>query len=304
MIKRLVLKALGFPVNLLVRAFPLDMFDDYNFIQLAYHFILRRPPDEEGWRYHLTELSAGRLARADVLRNMVQSVEFKSLDLDDLGSSIHRSRFRWVRSLPRARRILDLGGAARGSRTGALVSMGYPYPFEELVIVDLPLTERHSLYAEGHEPLEKVETHLGPVRYVYTSMADLSVFHDEFFDLVHCGQTIEHVTREEAEVVLAEVKRVLKPGGHFCLDTPNRRATRLSSEEFIDPDHKVEYHHEELSAMLVRAGFEIQEAKGFNRMSGCFEANRFDAHEAIKNPGLFDDPTECYILAYRCRKPA
>src|SRR5438874_2232336 len=66
-----------------------------------------------------------------------------------LSRSIHMSRCDFVQSLPRAGRILDLGGTNLWSEDGALVHMGYPYEFEELMIVELPEDDRHPIYRTG-----------------------------------------------------------------------------------------------------------------------------------------------------------
>lgn len=44
-------------------------------------------------------------------------------------------------------------------------------------------------------------------------------FDDNSFDVVSCQQTIEHVYN--TEVLMEEIKRVLKPGGHLVISTPN-----------------------------------------------------------------------------------
>ena len=51
--------------------------------------------------------------------------------------------------------------------------MGYPYQFDDLVVIDLPSEERNELYRETDAP-EVTQTALGPVRYRYHSMVDLS----------------------------------------------------------------------------------------------------------------------------------
>jgi hypothetical protein len=44
--------------------------------------------------------------------------------------------------------------------------------------------------------------------------------------------------------------RVLKKGGAFCLDTPNRIVTKIHAKtadiEFIHPEHQIEYYPEDL----------------------------------------------------------
>ena len=167
----------------------------------------------------------------------------------------------FIRSLPRARRILDIGGVALGVPYGALVLMGYPYAFQEIVIVDLPSEDRHELYQDG-QTQTTVDVAGGRVSYRYHSMTDLSSYPSASFDMVYSGESIEHITRAEAEQVLAEARRVLKPGGVLALDTPNANLTRLQQDAFIDPDHKYEYRHAEMAAMLRGNGFVIERADG------------------------------------------
>jgi SAM-dependent methyltransferase len=217
-----------------------------------------------------------------------------------LGQSLHFSRMMFVRSLPPGRRILDLGGTALGNPTGALVLMGYPYSFDDLVVIDLPSEERNELYQEDAAH-QVTPTKLGPVRYSYHSMVDLSDYPDGSVDLVYSGQSIEHVPQDVADTVLSEVRRVLAPGGHLALDTPNARVTRLQQAAFIDPDHEYEYTHEELSEKLLRAGFEIIESRGLNYAGPSLAAGHFTLEEISTARGMFSQIEDCYLLAYVCR---
>jgi SAM-dependent methyltransferase len=181
--------------------------------------------------------------------------------------------------------------------------MGYPYRFSELVIVDLPSEERHPLYQDESRPTS-VETPQGRVTYRYHSMTDLSSYATGSFDLVYSGQSIEHVTRREADRVLSQVRRVLAPGGALALDTPNSRLTRLQSDGFIDPDHKYEYSHPEMAAMLRGHGFEIEQALGINYGWALLARGAFDAGELATKRGLFHEIDDCYLLSYVCRRPS
>lgn len=173
-------------------------------VRLAFNVLLEREPDAGGRRTFVDGLRSGKLTGHDVIAGIRGSDEFFRYQFfADLGPSIHYGRGVFVRSLPAARRILDLGGSSRCERSGAMVAFGYPYPFDELVIVDLPSEQRHDLYKDD-EDVERVQSPMGPVTYRYHSMVDLSAYGDGAFDLVYSGQTIEHVTAGEADAVRAE----------------------------------------------------------------------------------------------------
>ena len=234
---------------------------------------------------------------------LIHSAEWShSSPMTEFGPSLHYGRGVFIRSLPRARRILDIGGVALGVPYGALVLMGYPYKFEEIVIVDLPSEDRHELYQDDLSH-SSVEVEGGRVSYRYHSMTDLSSYPSASFDMVYSGQSIEHITRAEAEQVLAEAHRVLRPGGVFALDTPNANLTRLQQEAFIDPDHKYEYRHAELAAMLRGNGFVIERALGINYGGDSLARGVFDPNELATKRGVFDDIEKCYLLGYVCRRP-
>ena len=85
-----------------------------------------------------------------------------------------------------------------------------------------------------------------------TVVADMRAlpFADAAFDSVVAIQSIEHVP--DPERVVAEVARVLAPGGVAVLVTPNR-LTLGRPDEIIDPYHHVEFTAEELAALCRRA---------------------------------------------------
>ena len=159
---------------------------------------------------------------------------------------------------------------------------------------------------DGQQPDEHV-TPQGRVRYQYHSMTDLSAFADCSVDLVVSGQTFEHVTRDEGDQVLAESYRVLRPGGFLALDTPNRAVTALEVRdgpaEFINPDHKVEYHHAEMLELFARHGFEVPVSYGLSHMPETAASGKFDVTELLRHPGIYGDPESCYMLAYLALRP-
>jgi SAM-dependent methyltransferase len=273
-------------------------------VRMAYNVVLDREPDPTGGTEYAQRLADGELSRHGVAQALAHSEEFRrQVPIDDVLLSMHVSRSEFVAGLPPAARILDLGGTHQGFADGALVHLGYPYPFERVVVVDLPVEERHEIY-QGGSAGEPVRSELGPVEFAFHSMVDLGRYEDGSFDLVYSGQSIEHVTEAEGDEVAGEVFRVLAPGGWFCLDTPNGPVWRLRSAELMNDDHKVEYAVDQLVAKLERAGFDVTERKGLNLMRRGVAAGVFDKSEASAHPGVFAAAEECLLLALVARKPA
>jgi hypothetical protein len=167
---------------------------------------------------NVARLDRREFTRAELSQALRGSEEFQTLGFTGrmLGYSIHAGRCLFIKSLPEARRILDLGGTHQWNDHGAMVALGYPYPFEELTIIDLPSPERHAIY-RSDDARTAVNTPLGPVSYHYHSMTDLSAFADSSVDLVYSGQSIE-VTPSGGSPVLAGWKEA---GGSAAAFSPN-----------------------------------------------------------------------------------
>jgi SAM-dependent methyltransferase len=266
-----------------------------------FHLLFGREPDDDSY---VQMLESGSISPRQLVEWLVDSAEWShAAPMTEFGPSLHYGRGVFIRTLPRARRILDIGGAARGDPNGALVLMGYPYAFDELVIVDLPSEERHPLYQDESRS-SSVESSRGLVTYRYHSMTDLSSYGPSTFDLVYSGQSIEHVFRHEADCTLSQVRRVLKPGGYLAIDTPNSKLTRLQQDAYIDPDHKYEFSHREMAALLRGNGFVIEQALGINYGGESVARGAFDEQEVATKRGLFHEISDCYLLSYVCRRPA
>lgn len=75
-------------------------------------------------------------------------------------------------------------------------------------------------------------------------------------DVVFTSNFLEHLkTKEECDAVLAEVKRILKPGGRFVIMGPNIRY--LAAEYWDFYDHYLPLSHLSLEEGLVQAGYEV-----------------------------------------------
>jgi SAM-dependent methyltransferase len=287
------------------RRIDFNSLPDEDFVIGAYHYLFGMHPDDAGYRNYLDHLRNGTHTRETMLAEMRGTDDYWLQRILDPLISLHLSRWLWMQQLPRAERILDLGGTDQRTNDGALARMGYPYPFERLAIVDLPPETRHDLYNAGMWE-GVVETRLGPVEYHHRSMTDLSPFEDDSFDLVVSGQSIEHVTEADADVVLAEAFRVLRPGGRICIDTPNGLACKIQmgGQGVTNPDHEIEYTPAELEAKIEKAGFVIEAAKGLNHIPKTFDTGVFHFDELARFIGIFDDLERCYLLAYQARKPS
>jgi 2-polyprenyl-6-hydroxyphenyl methylase / 3-demethylubiquinone-9 3-methyltransferase len=99
-------------------------------------------------------------------------------------------------------------------------------------------------------------------------------FEDASFELVYCCDVLEHV--EDLDAVLAESRRVLKPGGLYVFDTINRTPIsklvliklfqEWDSTRLVDPnlhDHAMFIKPRELQAAMARSGLELQHTTGF-----------------------------------------
>lgn len=95
---------------------------------------------------------------------------------------------------------------------------------------------------------------------------------DQSFDLVVSTEVIEHIgdrtffaetTFEGVRQVLAECRRILRPGGQMLMTTPNAHSTwviqraLLRQPPLLHDHHYREYTVEEIRAFVAEAGFEL-----------------------------------------------
>ena len=276
--------------------------DETCFVARLYREYLGREADEAGLAHHRGRLQEG-LSRRALAEEFEHSRErVNRANEDQAMVAFHMSRVEWMKSLPPARRILDLGGTSMEDRRGALLVMGYPHHFDELTIIELPPEDRHDIYKRDEH--DDLETPQGPVHYLYRSMCDLDDIPDNSYDLVVSGQTFEHITQEEGAKLLRDVLRVVTPDGAFAIDTPNREVTRFPCGEagvdWINPDHEYEYTDTELRDLLEGAGWRIDRAVGIGHMPRTCATGEWWIDELL-NEGLTSRIEESFTSAFLAR---
>ena len=119
----------------------------------------------------------------------------------------HLHRYMWAASLVAGRRVLDL---ASGEGFGAAL---LAESAQHVTGIDIDeRTVQHSSLNYG----------AGAIDFQVGDATDLSRFADGSFEAVVAFEIIEHVSDQER--VLAEIERVLEPGGLLIISTPDRRA--------------------------------------------------------------------------------
>lgn len=110
---------------------------------------------------------------------------------------------------------------------------------------------------------------------LFNAETDRYPYPDESFDTVLCCELIEHLFQDPM-FLMSEVNRILKPGGHLVLTTPNIASLRgveailqgyhpgffhayikPSESGEVDARHNREYTPEEVHHLLTNSGFEV-----------------------------------------------
>lgn len=104
------------------------------------------------------------------------------------------------------------------------------------------LVERYELFGTDINPwaLSEACQNVPEGNYLVIAAEDLGVFPDDVFDVVIAKHVVEHLP--EPELALAEISRVLAPGGLLLLATPNTSSISRTVKKddwigFKDPTH-------------------------------------------------------------------
>lgn len=182
--------------------------------------------------------------------------------------------------------------------------MGYPHKFKKVYLIDLPPEDRCDMYKEI---VIDPNCDSGEVVIKYADMTELDVFADSSVDFVWSGQSIEHVPLDAGRRMCQAAYRVLKPGGAFCLDTPNRLITKIHTHDvgggFIHPEHYIEYEPAQLRELLEDAGFVIEKVLGICEMPTTSESHSFDYTDFLYGAQITDKVEQSYIQYFHCIKP-
>jgi ubiquinone/menaquinone biosynthesis C-methylase UbiE len=97
------------------------------------------------------------------------------------------------------------------------------------------------------------------IRTIQSPVTDMKEINSDSADLVFASNLFEHLSDDELEKTIGEVKRVLKKGGRLILMQPNYRLSYKTY--FDDPTHKKVFSDTALRAFLISFGFEIEMEK-------------------------------------------
>jgi len=112
---------------------------------------------------------------------------------------------------------------------------------------------------------------------LFDAEKDRFPYEDEYFSTVLCCELLEHLPNDPMHM-MAEINRILKPGGHLLLTTPNISSLRAVSAilqgyhpgffpSYLRPNedgvmcdarHNREYTPGEIQLLLADAGFEVE----------------------------------------------
>ncbi len=169
------------------------------------------------------------------------AISAPSLDINYL---LHHSRGALLRTMPpNAQRLLSAGCA--GAWYFDWIEQTYGRVPEHLGI---------EFYSPKPDDLPQ------NVTWIANTASDMSAVKAGSCDLVFSGQNLEHLCPEEVSGFFLEAARVLAPGGHLVIDSPNRLIT--APLNWSHPEHTIELTPAEAIELMRLAGFDITATYG------------------------------------------
>jgi len=157
---------------------------------------------------------------------------------------LHELRTIELRNLPATDRVLLSAGCAGG------------WYFEWLEAAAGPF-ERH-IGVELYSPRpERLPT---GVTWIVETASHMPTIEPASVDVVFSGQNFEHLWIDDMAGFLGEAYRVLRPGGHLVVDSPNRLATEALA--WVHPEHTIELTADEAVELFTLAGFDVETVRG------------------------------------------
>jgi SAM-dependent methyltransferase len=137
------------------------------------------------------------------------------------------------------------------------------------------------------------------VEWIRNTVGDMSGVRTGEVDLVFSGQNLEHLSAEDVVAFLAEAHRVLRPGGHLVIDSPNRLVTARYG--WSHPEHTIELTPSEAAELATLAGFDVRTVRGMWRCVADaddtmlpFDADD-EAQRLLRTQSAVDDPDASFL---------
>ncbi|MBI4510533.1 MAG: class I SAM-dependent methyltransferase [Deltaproteobacteria bacterium] len=181
----------------------------------------------------------------------------------------------WIFTATKGERVLDVG-CGSGVLADKLASQGA----DVLGIDANPSAIEYATRAFGRAGLEFRLGYLDELQLETAS-----------FDKAACLEVVEHVYPNQVRELLADLRRVLKPGGELLITTPNYRglwpvvewlADRFATTARMDGDqHVTRFHRATLRDALLQAGFEVMRLQSYSTLAPFLAAVTWKGAEVL-----------------------